>query len=146
MCKTQLFSHFIHDAYEYDDNFEVQVFNDVMKLREELEEYTEDYVIDRLIPTKWHKQVVDVPPCDLRGLPDGQVSLMKISNVCRWEGRVFQRDPEIFPALDTELFGESVKRMKVPKEEVDTDPFVPEDLKALKKSLKAKAKAKKSEK
>ena len=74
MCKTQLFSHFIHDAYEYDVNFEVQVFNDVMKLHEELEEYTEDYVIDRLIPTKWHKQVVDVPPCDLRGLPDGYVN------------------------------------------------------------------------
>ena len=30
LCKTQMFSHFIHDAYEYDDNYEVQVFTDVM--------------------------------------------------------------------------------------------------------------------
>ena len=36
LCKTQMFSHFIHDAYEYDDNYEVQVFTDVMKLAEEL--------------------------------------------------------------------------------------------------------------
>lgn len=71
MCKTQLFSHFVHDAYEYDDNFEVQVFNDVMKLREELEDYTEGYVMDHLMPTKWHNKVVNVPPCDLRGLPEG---------------------------------------------------------------------------
>lgn len=71
MCKTQLFSHFVHDAYEYDDNFEVQVFNDVMKLREELEDYTEAYVTDSLIPTKWDSKVVNVPPCDLKGLPEG---------------------------------------------------------------------------
>ena len=71
MCKTQLFSHFVHDAYEYDDNFEVQVFNDVMKLREELKELTEGYVTQSLLPTQWEKKVISVPPCDLRGLPEG---------------------------------------------------------------------------
>lgn len=61
---------------------------------------------------------------------------------CRWEGRVFQRDLEIFPKLETDLFGEVVKRMKVDKVETE-DVFVPEDLKSLKKELKAKSKAKK---
>lgn len=70
MCKTQLFSHFVHDAYEYDDNFEVQVFNDVMKLREELEDYTEGYVTSSLIPTHWNNKVINVPPCDTNGLPE----------------------------------------------------------------------------
>ena len=71
LCKTQMFSHFIHDAYEYDDNYEVQVFTDVMKLAEELGDYLEDYVMDALSPTKWERRVVDVTPCDLRGMPEG---------------------------------------------------------------------------
>ena len=71
LCKTQMFSHFIHDAYEYDDNYEVRVFNDVMKLSAELGDYTEDYVVDALSPKKWEKRVINVPPCDLRGLPEG---------------------------------------------------------------------------
>ena len=61
--------------------------------------------------------------------------------MCRWEGRVFMRDPEIFPALESDLFGEVVKRMKVEKV-VNEKVFVPEDLKALRKELKAQAKAK----
>lgn len=57
---------------------------------------------------------------------------------------MFERDPEVFPALDKELFGEPM--------EADEDrapagakefSFVPEDLKALKKELKAKAKKEK---
>lgn len=55
------------------------------------------------------------------------------------------RDPEIFPALESDLFGEPIKRMKVEKVESDKTVFVPEDLKALRKELKSKAKAKKSE-
>ena len=62
----------------------------------------------------------------------------------RWEARVFERDPEVFPALDKELFGEPMKRMKIePLPGAKEYSFVPEDLKALKKELKAKAKAKK---
>lgn len=54
---------------------------------------------------------------------------------------MLERDPEIFPALETELFGEIVKRMKVDKVENDKS-FVPENLKALRKEMKAKAKSK----
>ena len=71
ICKTQLFSHFIHDAYEYDDNYEVRVFTEVMKIYQELGEYTEEYVLDALSPLNWVKHEVDVTPCDLRGLPNG---------------------------------------------------------------------------
>ena len=53
------------------------------------------------------------------------------------------RDPEIFPTLDNELFGEPVKRMKVEKVEADKKAFVPDDLKALRKELKSKSKSKK---
>lgn len=71
ICRTQLFSHFIHDAYEYDDNYEVRVFTETMKLREELKEYTDNYVIEMLSPKMWKTRHVEVMPCDLRGLPNG---------------------------------------------------------------------------
>ena len=51
------------------------------------------------------------------------------------------RDPEIFPALESDLFGEVVKRMKVEKVE-NEKVFVPEELKALRKELKVQAKSK----
>lgn len=141
LCKTQMFSHFIHDAYEYDDNYEVQVFTDVMKL-EELGDYLEDYVMDALSPKKWEKRVVDVTPCDLRGLPEGW--MCDVGVMGRWEAKVFERDPEVFPALDKELFGDPMKRMKIePLQGAKEFSFVPEDVKLLKKELKAKAKAKK---
>ena len=61
----------------------------------------------------------------------------------RWEGTVFARDPELFPELDSELFGEPVKRMKVEKlPDQDAGTLIPKDMKALKKELKAKAKSK----
>ena len=64
--------------------------------------------------------------------------------MCRWEGIVFARDPELFPTLETELFGEPMKRMKVPKvPDQENATLIPKDLKALKKELKAKAKARK---
>ena len=71
ICKTQLFSHFVHDAYEYDDNYEVRVFNEVTKIYHELGDYTEDYVVGALSPVNWTKHEVDIAPCDLRGLPAG---------------------------------------------------------------------------
>ena len=71
ICKTQLFSHFVHDAYEYDDNYEVRVFNEVTKIYHELGDYTEDYVVGALSPVNWTKHEVDITPCDLRGLPAG---------------------------------------------------------------------------
>lgn len=71
ICKTQLFSHFVHDAYEYDDNYEVRVFNEVTEIYHELGEYTEEYVVGALSPVNWTKHEVDIAPCDLRGLPAG---------------------------------------------------------------------------
>ena len=61
----------------------------------------------------------------------------------RWEGIVFARDPELFPELDDQLFGEPVKRMKIDKiPDQETATLIPADLKALKKELKLKAKSK----
>lgn len=71
ICKTQLFSHFVHDAYEYDDNYEVRVFTEVSQIYHELGEYTEEYALDALSPVNWTLHVVDIAPCDLRGLPAG---------------------------------------------------------------------------
>ena len=60
----------------------------------------------------------------------------------RWEGTVFARDPEMFPELDPNLFGEPMKRMKVEIKNGDTS-LIPEDVKALKKEWKMKMKSKK---
>ena len=82
VCRTQLFSHFIHDAYEYDedeffdddeydDDYEVRVFTEAMKLKHELGDVFEPYIISALSPEHWMKHEVNVTPCDLRGLPEG---------------------------------------------------------------------------
>ena len=71
VCRTQLFSHFIHDAYEYDDDYEVRVFTEAMKLKHELGDVFEPYIISALSPEHWKKHEVNVTPCDLRGLPEG---------------------------------------------------------------------------
>ena len=59
----------------------------------------------------------------------------------RWEATVFVRDPEVFPELDPNLFGEPMKRMKIEIENGDTS-LIPEDVKALKKEWKMKMRAK----
>lgn len=71
VCRTQLFSHFIHDAYEYDDDYEVRVFTEAMKLKHEMGDVFEPYIISALSPEHWKKHEVNVTPCDLRGLPEG---------------------------------------------------------------------------
>ena len=70
-CDAQLFSHFVHDAYEYDDDYETRVFREAMKLKGELGEVFEEYMIWALSPDHWEKQEVEVPPCDLKGLKEG---------------------------------------------------------------------------
>lgn len=60
---------------------------------------------------------------------------------------MFARDPELFPELDSELFGEPVKRMKVEKTpDQESGTLIPKDMKALKKELKMKHKSKSSSK
>ena len=55
---------------------------------------------------------------------------------------MFARDPELFPKLDINLFGEPMKRMKIEVSNRETS-LIPEDVKALKKEWKAKMKSKK---
>ena len=52
------------------------------------------------------------------------------------------RDPEVFPTMNPDLFGEPMKRMKVDLQSKE-GTLIPEDIKAVKKELKAKLKAKK---
>ena len=60
----------------------------------------------------------------------------------RWEAEIFMRDPEVFPTMNPDLFGEPMKRMKVDLQ-VKEGTLIPEDIKAVKKEWKAKLKAKK---
>ena len=71
LCRTQLFSHFVHDAYEYDDDYETRVFREAMQLKGEMGEVFEEYLVSALSPDHWQKQEVEVPPCDLKGLKEG---------------------------------------------------------------------------
>ena len=52
------------------------------------------------------------------------------------------RYPEVFPTMNPDLFGEPMKRMKVDLQ-FKEGTLIPEDIKAVKKELKAKLKAKK---
>ena len=75
ICRTQLFHHFVHDAYEYDDDYEVRVFKEAMKLKPALDEYLEPYLLKQLSPENWETQKVDVTPCNMEGMPEGYVLL-----------------------------------------------------------------------
>ena len=46
------------------------------------------------------------------------------------------RDPEVFPTMNPDLFGEPMKRMKVDLQ-FKEGTLIPEDIKAVKKELKA---------
>ena len=61
MSKTQLFQHFIEDAFEYEDNYEINLFNDCVKIMKGMGEYAQEYIMSKLTPSHWDLDVVDVP-------------------------------------------------------------------------------------
>lgn len=120
---TQLFNHFIHDAHDFDDNYEVNLFNEAISVLKELGDYAVEYIMSFLLPDKWRTTTVEIPAPDSKGLAFG------------WEGLVFTRDPEFFPELNKELFGDSVKRLKMKYSDVPRT-IIPQDWKSVKKSMK----------
>lgn len=68
--KTQLFRHFIEDAFEYDDdNYEIKVFTDCVKILEGMGEFAEAYIREKLQPSSWNWREVNVPLPTNDGLP-----------------------------------------------------------------------------
>ena len=61
ISKTQLFQHFIEDAFEYEDNYEINLFNDCIAIRKGMGDYAQKYIMSKLLPSKWDVNVVDLP-------------------------------------------------------------------------------------
>lgn len=70
VAKTQLFRHFIEDAFEYDDNYEINLFNDCVEVMKGLKEYAEEYIFDQLLPSHWPLKRVEVPLPTDEGVPE----------------------------------------------------------------------------
>ena len=71
VAKTQLFRHFIEDAFEYEDNYEINLFNDCVAIMGGLKEYAEVYLFEQLLPSHWQLKRVDVSLPTNDGVPDG---------------------------------------------------------------------------
>ena len=61
MSKTQLFQHFIEDAFEYEDNYEINLFNDCITIVKGMGDYAVEYIIKQLLPSHWDLDIVDIP-------------------------------------------------------------------------------------
>lgn len=61
ISKTQLFQHFIEDAFEYEDNYEINLFNDCVAIVKGMGDYAHDFIMSKLTPSNWDMEVVDVP-------------------------------------------------------------------------------------
>ena len=61
MSKTQLFQHFIEDAFEYEDNYEINLFNDCITIVKGMGDYGVEYIIKQLLPSHWDLDIVDIP-------------------------------------------------------------------------------------
>ena len=70
IAKTQLFRHFIEDAFEYEDNYEINLFNDCVAMMRGLEEYAEVVLSEQLLPSHWELKRVDVSLPTNEGVPD----------------------------------------------------------------------------
>lgn len=70
ITKTQLFRHFIEDAFEYEDNYEINLFNDCVAIMSGLKEYAEVYLFEQLLPSHWQLKRVDVSLPTNEGVPD----------------------------------------------------------------------------
>ena len=70
IAKTQLFRHLIEDAFEYEDNYELNLFNDCIAVVRGMKEYAEEYIFDQLPPSHWPLQRVEVPMPTGEGVPE----------------------------------------------------------------------------
>lgn len=126
LTKTQLFTHFIEDAFEYEDNYEINLFNDCVRIVKGMGEYAEEYIESQLTPSKWDLPVVDVPS------PTKDVEAESVSE--RWKG-LDMIEFDSFPRMQPALYGKKTPRMKL--EQVERPKtIVPEDMKVVVKSLK----------
>ena len=70
IIKTQLFRHFIEDAFEYDDdNYEIKVFTDCVKILDGMGDVAEEYIREKLTPSSWNLLETTVPLPTDEGLP-----------------------------------------------------------------------------
>ena len=70
VIKTQLFRHFIEDAFEYDDdNYEIKVFIDCVKILDGMGDVAEEYIREKLTPSSWNLLETIVPLPTDEGLP-----------------------------------------------------------------------------
>lgn len=70
LSKTQLFRHFIEDAFEYEDNYEINLFNDCITVVKGMGDFANDYIFSKLTPSQWDMDTVDVPPPTNEGVSD----------------------------------------------------------------------------
>ena len=131
IVKTQMFHHFIEDAFEYEDNYEINLFNDCIALQKGLGSYAEEYIRDKLNPRNWMMQRVEVE------MPNG------VDLPANWEEETLMRDVDRFPKLDERFCAKRLGRMQVsriPQEKT----IVPPNMKALLKELKEAKEAKRA--
>lgn len=128
VAKTQLFRHFIEDAFEYDDNYEINLFNDCVEVVKGLKEYAEEYIFDQLLPSHWPLERVEVPLPTGEGVPEEWEREGRVSR--RWFEEELMRDVECFPRLKEENYGSHLSRMKVEVEEKQSS-IVPRDMKSV---------------
>lgn len=126
LTKTQLFTHFIEDAFEYEDNYEINLFNDCVMIVKGMGEYGEEYIESQLTPSKWDLPVVDVPS------PTKEEESDNVSE--RWKG-LDLIEFDCFPKMQPALYGKKASRMKLEQVE-HSKTIVPEDMKAVVKALK----------
>lgn len=127
ISRTQLFHHFVEDAFEYEDNYEINLFNDCIRLQKKMGHYAEDYIRDRLNPKNWELQTVNVDLPKATDLPEN------------WEAESMLRDPDRFPKLEKSFFGKRMPRLS-PTKIAQSHTIVPEDLDAVLKKLKKQKK------
>ena len=127
ISKSQLFHHFVEDAFEYEDNYEINLFNDCIKLRQRMGHYAEEYIRERLNPKNWELQTVNVETPNAAHLPEN------------WETESMLRAPDRFPKLEKQFFGKRSPRM-IPTKIAQSKSIVQEDIDALLKKLKKQKK------
>ena len=71
LMKTQLFQHFIEDAFEYEDNYEINLFNDCVEILRGMDDMGEKYIRKQLQPSNWKLTEVVVPAPSGTDLPEG---------------------------------------------------------------------------
>ena len=127
ISKTQLFHHFVEDAFEYEDNYEINLFNDCIQLYQKMGHHAEDYIRERLNPKNWQLQMVNVEMPKATNLPDN------------WETESMLRDPDRFPKLEKQFFGKRTTRL-FPTKLPQAKSIMPDDLDALLKKMKKEKK------